>query len=66
MRPALEDNPYLASNLVEIGHSARDAMEAVRERLFHLQPLPLAPITVRHCVEDALAASQLPAGLPWT
>jgi signal transduction histidine kinase len=57
---ALQADPYLAANLSEIGRSARDAMEAVRESLFHLQPLPLAPVNVGDCVAEALAASRLP------
>ena len=60
---ALAADPYLASNLAEIGQSARAAMEAVRESLFHLQPLPLAPVNVGDCVAEALAASRLPAGV---
>ena len=60
---ALAADPYLASNLAEIGHSARAAMEAVRESLFHLQPLPLAPVNVGDCVAEALTASRLPAGV---
>ena len=61
--PALAADPYLAGNLAEIGHSARAAMEAVRESLFHLQPLPLAPVSVGDCVAEALTASRLPAGV---
>ncbi len=57
---ALMADPYLAANLDAIGHSAREAMEAVRESLFHLQPLPLAPVNVGSCVAEALAASHLP------
>ncbi len=57
---ALRSDPYLAANLDAIGRSAREAMEAVRESLFHLQPLPLAPVSVEDCVAEALAASLLP------
>jgi signal transduction histidine kinase len=38
-------------------------MEAVRDSLFHLQPLPLAPVNVADCVAEALTASRLPAGV---
>jgi signal transduction histidine kinase len=57
---ALRADPYLAANLAEIGHSAREAMDAVRESLLHLQPMPLAPVSVAACVAEALAASRLP------
>jgi signal transduction histidine kinase len=57
---ALRSDPYLAANLGAIGSSAREAMEAVRESLIHLQPLPLAPVSVADCVAEALSASRLP------
>jgi len=60
---ALRTDPYLASNLDEIGRSAHEAMDAVRESLIHLQPMPLAPVSVADCVADALAGHQLPQGL---
>jgi signal transduction histidine kinase len=56
----LQADPYLATNLDEIGRSAREAMDAVRESLFHLQPMPLAPVSVADCVAEALASSHLP------
>ena len=63
---ALEADPYLSANLAEIGHSAREAMEAVRESLFHLQPMPLAPVSVADCVDEALAGCLLPAEISVT
>ncbi len=63
---ALEADPYLSANLAEIGRSPREAMEAVRESLFHLQPMPLAPVSVADCVDEALAGCHLPAEIDVT
>ncbi len=60
---ALRADPYLAANLAEIGRSAREAMEVVRESLSHLQPMPLAPVSVAACVAEALEGSRLPGGV---
>jgi signal transduction histidine kinase len=60
---ALAVDPYLAANLHQIGQSGREAMEAVRYSLAHLQPMPLAPVGVAQCVADALASSHLPPGV---
>ena len=57
---ALRADPYLAANLGEIGRSAREAMDTVRESLFHLQPMPLAPVNVAECAAAALAGTHLP------
>jgi signal transduction histidine kinase len=38
-------------------------MDTVRESLSHLQPMPLAPVSVAGCVACALDSTQLPAGV---
>jgi signal transduction histidine kinase/putative methionine-R-sulfoxide reductase with GAF domain len=59
-QPLLLADPYLASNLVEIERSASEAMEAVRENLFHLHPIHLAEVNVATCVDTAINAAGLP------
>jgi signal transduction histidine kinase len=59
----LASNAYLAANLREIEQSARAAMDAVRQSLAFLQPMPPAPVAVADCVTEALAGSHLPAGI---
>jgi signal transduction histidine kinase len=59
-QPALSADPYLATNLVEIERSASEAMEAVRENLFHLRPIHLAAVDVAVCVDAASTAAVLP------
>jgi GAF domain-containing protein len=53
-------DPYLAANLTEIERSACEAMETVRENLFHLRPIDLSWVNVANCVEAALEAAVLP------
>ena len=60
---ALMADSYLAVNLQEIRRSAEEAMEVVRENLFHLHPIHLAPVTVLDAVEEALTKTQLPPGV---
>ena len=60
---ALLADSYLASNLREIERSAREAMDTVRETLSHLQPMPLAPVSVADCVADALTSLALPGDI---
>jgi GAF domain-containing protein len=57
---ALAADPYLASNLAEIERSAGEAMEAVRENVFHLRPIRLVPVEVGACVTAAVRSSHLP------
>lgn len=54
----LPDNPYLASNLIEIEHSASEAMEIVRENLFHLRPITLAPVSILTAVREAITTAR--------
>lgn len=60
---ALCADPYLAANLTEIGRSAREALDIVRESLSHLQPMQLAPTSVAACIAEALEGSDLPGGV---
>jgi signal transduction histidine kinase len=62
-RAGLEADPYLASNLVEIGRSASDAMAAVRENLSHLRPIRMAPVDLAKCVRTAIGAATIPSGV---
>jgi signal transduction histidine kinase len=54
---------YLEKNLAEIQRSALEAMDVVRESLFHLHPIQLAPVSVAGSVREALASIQLPPGM---
>lgn len=56
-------DPYLAKNLTEIQRSATEAMDAVRESLFHLNPIQLAPVSLAASVHEALEATHLPPGV---
>ena len=56
----VERSPYLAANLREIEHSAREAMEAVRDSLTLLRPIQRVPVNVRRCIEDALQSVHIP------
>ena len=57
---ALLADPYLATNLKEIGRSASEAMQTVRESLSHLRPIRVAPTAVTTCVHEAIRAASLP------
>jgi len=54
--PILQETPYLATNLVEIERSASEAMDIVRENLFHLRPITLAPVSIITGVREAIRA----------
>jgi signal transduction histidine kinase/putative methionine-R-sulfoxide reductase with GAF domain len=58
-QPAVLADPYLSSNLVEIERSAFEAMETVRDNLFHLRPIDLAPVDVAACVSAAIRTARL-------
>ncbi len=62
-RAALANDAYLAKNLAEIERSAGEAMEVVRESLFHLNPIQLAPVSIAGSVRDAIASTRLPPGV---
>ena len=57
---SLESDSYLTSNLTEIEHSAREALDVMRETLYHLQPIQLAPVSVADSVEQAIQTTRLP------
>lgn len=57
---ALQADPYLASNLAEIERSAGEAMDAMRESLFHLRPIQMTPVDVAAAVADAIGGAGLP------
>ena len=56
----LKSDPYLAKNLQEIERAAFEAMEAVRDNLYHLRPIHLMPINVDTCVREAIKAVSPP------
>jgi signal transduction histidine kinase/putative methionine-R-sulfoxide reductase with GAF domain len=58
-QPGVLADPYLSSNLVEIERSAFEAMETVRDNLFHLRPIDLAPVDVDACVKAAISSAKL-------
>jgi signal transduction histidine kinase/putative methionine-R-sulfoxide reductase with GAF domain len=60
---ALQSEPYMARNLEAIQRSATEAMEIVRESLFHLHPVQLAPVSVVGSVRQAVASAQFPESL---
>ena len=62
-QPALQADPYLEKNLVEIEHSASEAMQIVSESLFHLHPIQLGSVWVSECVKEAAASLSIPAGI---
>ena len=57
---ALAADPYLAHNLAEIERSAAEAMAVMRDTLFHLRPIHLAPVSLVECVAEALQTCALP------
>jgi signal transduction histidine kinase len=60
---AISNDAYLSANLNEIERSANEAMESVRENLSHLRPITLAEVNVARCVNAAIEAAHLPAGI---
>lgn len=60
---ALREDPYLQKNLEEIQRSAAEAMQVVRESLFHLHPIQLAPVSVAGSVREALSSTHLLPGI---
>jgi signal transduction histidine kinase/putative methionine-R-sulfoxide reductase with GAF domain len=60
---SLEADDYLAANLTEIDHSAREALDVMQETLYHLQPIQLAPVSIPASVEEAMMTTRLPEGI---
>ncbi len=60
---ALAADAYLARNLTEIERSATEAMAVMRDTLFHLRPIHLAPVSLAECVAEAIRDSALPPAI---
>ena len=56
----LEQEKYLATNLIEIEQSAREAMDVVRDNLSYLNPIRLKPVRIAACVQSAIDEAELP------
>lgn len=56
----LQTEPYFSRNLEAIQVSASEAMEIVRESLFHLHPVQLAPVSISASARQAVASARLP------
>jgi len=59
-RSLIEADAYLRTNLLEIENSATEAIETVRESLFHLRPIQFSSVAVKDAVETALSESHFP------
>jgi len=59
----LEADTYLRTNLLEIENSATEAIEIVRENLFHLRPIQFSSVSIKDAVETALSMSSFPEGI---
>jgi len=57
----LQADTYLASNLAEIERSAVEAMETLRDSLFYLRPIHLAPVDVASALSQALTSIDSPS-----
>ena len=62
-QPALQADPYLANNLAEVERSALEAMEAVRDNLYHLRPIHRVPMKIAPCISAAIETAALPPGI---
>ncbi len=62
-RPLIQEDAYLGDNLLEIERSATQAMEIVRDNLFHLHPITLVPVNLENSVREAIARSEIPPGI---
>ena len=59
----LASDAYLSSNLAEINLSATEAIEIVRENLFHLRPINFSSVAIKDSIETAIEAARLPEGV---
>jgi signal transduction histidine kinase/putative methionine-R-sulfoxide reductase with GAF domain len=60
---AIAADAYMEKNLAEIQRSATESMDVVRESLFHLHPIQLAPVSVASSVREALSSTRIPPGV---
>jgi signal transduction histidine kinase/putative methionine-R-sulfoxide reductase with GAF domain len=63
---AIQENPYLAANLVAIERAALEAMTAVREQLALLRPINHTLVDVAGCVTAAIQNARLPTAIDIT
>ena len=59
----IEADAYLRTNLLEIENSATEAIEIVRESLFHLRPIQFSSVAVKDAIETVLSTSHFPEGI---
>jgi signal transduction histidine kinase/putative methionine-R-sulfoxide reductase with GAF domain len=59
----IETDVYLRTNLLEIERSATEAIEIVRDSLFHLRPIQFSSVAVKDAVDTALSSSHFPEGI---
>ena len=59
----IETDDYLRINLLEIENSATEAIEIVRESLFHLRPIQFSSVAVEDAIETVLSTSHFPKGI---
>jgi signal transduction histidine kinase/transcriptional regulator with GAF, ATPase, and Fis domain len=59
----LNADQYLSSNLNEIERSATEAIQVVRENLFHLRPIKFSAVVPKKAVESAIDSSRLPSNV---
>jgi GAF domain-containing protein len=59
----LDSEPYLAKNLDEIGQSARQALEVMRENLSYLNPIHLSSVDIGSCILEAVQEANLPPAI---
>jgi signal transduction histidine kinase/putative methionine-R-sulfoxide reductase with GAF domain len=62
-KDTLDSDPYLSKNLAEIEASAAEAIEIVRESLFHLRPIQFSSVAVKDAVEAAISTARLTEGI---
>jgi signal transduction histidine kinase/putative methionine-R-sulfoxide reductase with GAF domain len=59
----LEADQYLSSNLQEIERSATEAIQVVRENLFHIRSIKFSAVSAKEAVETAIVTTRLPSSV---
>ena len=59
----IDSDSYLRENLLEIENNATEAIEIVRENLFHLRPIRLSSVALEDTIETALSTSHFAKGI---